>query len=113
MSSRDGQNKKERYREKLKDELNLFLRTEIKDPRLTFVSFTKIELANDYSYANVYWDTFQTENKEGIQTALEKMSGRLRSLLAKVLDVRHTPSLKFIYDNQFEAEQEINKLLKE
>ena len=93
--------------------MNSLLRREIKDSRLTFVSFTRVELNQDYSLAKIYWDTFDPSKKTQISEALEKVGSRFRSLLAKRLQVRHTPSLKFFYDSQFEDELKIDKLISE
>ena len=87
------------------------LRREIGDPRVTFLSFTKVELTPDYSVANVYWDTFDANKKEDCAKAVQGLSGKFRSLLAKVLQVRHTPEVRFAYDNSYEAEQVITRLL--
>lgn len=103
--------KKTKFEERLLHEMNGMLRREISDPRVTFLSFTKVELTPDYSVANVYWDTFDTSKKEECAQAVNGLAGKFRSLLAHVLQVRHTPVLRFAYDNQFEAEQEINRLL--
>ena len=103
--------KKDKFEERLLLEMNSMLRREIGDPRVTFLSFTKVELSHDYSIANVYWDTFDASKKEDCSKAVEGLAGVFRSLLARVLAVRHTPQLRFSYDNQYEAELEITKLL--
>ncbi len=103
--------KKTKFEERLLHEMNSMLRREISDPRVTFLSFTKVELTPDYSIANVYWDTFDASKKNDCEEAVNGLAGKFRSLLAQVLQVRHTPSLRFAYDNQYEAEQEIDRLL--
>ncbi|MBH48064.1 MAG: ribosome-binding factor A [Halobacteriovorax sp.] len=104
--------KKEKFEERLLHEMNGMLRREISDPRASFLSFTKVELSHDYSVANVYWDTFDSDRKEDCSEAVKGLAGKFRSLLANVLQIRHTPQLKFAYDNQFEAQAEIDRLLK-
>jgi ribosome-binding factor A len=93
------------------NEINSLLRRGINDPRLQFVSITKVELSPDYSYANCFWDTFNAHTRGDAKLAINEAKGRIRSELAKVLEVRHVPSLTFEYDNQFEEEQKITKLI--
>ncbi len=97
---------------RIKDALNLALRQSLKDPRLTMVSITRVELTNDYSQAKVYWDSFNAENRGDLKKAVSGASSKLRSVLAKELNVRHTPELFLYFDSQFEDERKIEELLK-
>lgn len=104
--------KKDKFEERLLNEINSLLRTGLTDARLHFVSVTKVEMSPDYGYAVVFWDTFDAHKRGDAKKAIEKAKGKIRSELAKVLDVRHVPSLSFMYDNQFEEENKIVTLLK-
>jgi ribosome-binding factor A len=104
--------KKEKYEERLLNEINGLLRTGISDSRLQRVSITKVELSPDYGYATISWDTFDSHTRGDAKAAIEAATGRIRSELAKVLEVRHVPSLSFVYDNQFEEEKKIMDLMK-
>jgi ribosome-binding factor A len=104
--------KKEKFQEGLVKEIILILRSEIKDSRLTFVSITKVELNKDNSLAKVYWDTFDSTKRGDVKKALGSVGSKIRGLLSSRLKVRHTPSLEFIYDSQFESEKKIDDLLK-
>jgi ribosome-binding factor A len=108
-----GANPKQSYQEKIKNEINTILRREVSDPRLVMCSVTRVELNPDYSTAEVYWDTFDASKRGDIKLAIDGLSGKMRSLLAKNLDVRHTPVLTFLYDSQFEDEMKITQLLKD
>ena len=110
--ARNVNHSKDKYQELIKNELNIFLR-QMSDPRLTMCSVTKVELNRDYSSAKVYWDTYNESAKEGIQSAFDGAKGKMRSLLAKVLNVRHTPEVNFTYDSQIADELKISALLKE
>lgn len=103
--------KKDRFEERLLNEINGLLRLTIRDPRLQFVSITKVEMSPDYSYATCHWDTFNSGTRGDAKKALEEAKGKIRSELAKTLEVRHVPSLSFFYDNQFDEEQKISKLI--
>lgn len=103
---------KAKFEERLLQQINVLLRGEFKDPRLVQVTVTSVELSQDYSYAKVMWDTFDKAHRGDAKAAIEGISGKLRTRLAKSLDVRHTPQLKFEYNAQFEAEHHISQVLK-
>ena len=104
--------KKEKYEERLLNEINSLLRSSTNDARLARVSVTKVELSPDYGYATVKWDTYDSGTRGDAKVAIEASAGRIRSELAKVLEVRHVPSLSFVYDNQFDEENKITEILK-
>lgn len=102
-----------KYEERVRDEINLALRREFADPRLSNVSITHVELTSDYSHAKVYWDTFNTATRGDAKDAIESTTSRMRSLLASKMDVKHTPQIHYHYNSQFEDESKITKLLKD
>jgi ribosome-binding factor A len=108
MKSND---KKLKYEEQMLGELNILLRSSLSDPRLKLLSFTRVELSNDFSEAKVYWDTYNAGKRGQSKQAVEAACSKLRSLLASSLNVRHTPVLVMHYDSQFESEREIEGLL--
>lgn len=110
--SRGNKFSKQKFEERIKNEINLIFRKDLKDPRLQFVTVTHVDLANDYSLAKVYWDSFQTEKKDEIALSLKGLVGRVKTSLARSMEVRHIPELKFFYNSQFEDELKITQLLK-
>lgn len=110
--SRKTSHSKEKFEELIRNELNVALR-KMSDNRLTMCSVTKVELAKDYSSAKVYWDTYNDSMRGDIKKAIEGAAGKLRTILASVLDVRHTPSMHLEYDSQAVDEQRITELLRE
>lgn len=113
MQRNNGSNKfsKEKYEEKFQLAITNILRRELADPRLQMMSVTKVDLNQDYSQAKVFWDTFDSSRKEEIGDAVGSISSKVRSELARKLDVRHIPEIVFIYDSQYEDEHRITELL--
>lgn len=103
--------KRDKFEERILGEVNTILRAKISDARLQFVSVTKVELNNDYSQALLYWDTFDAKSRGDAKSAIDSIAGRVRSLLAQTLDVRHVPTITFKYDSQYESERAIEDLL--
>ena len=92
-------------------EISDILMTEAKDEDLKFVTITSMNLANDLSYAKVYFTTLN-EDKEKITKELNEASGFIRAILKKrKLDIRIMPELKFIYDDSMEYGNNIDSLI--
>ena len=104
--------KKEKYKDQILNEVNACLR-KMSDSRLRFVSVTSVEVTPDYSYATLYWDTYDSSKRGDAKKAMESALGTLRSHLSKVLKVKHTPELKLEYDSQYESEQKITQILQD
>jgi ribosome-binding factor A len=57
---------------------------------------------------------FQGQEKmTQVNRSLDKATGFMRSHLAKTLNLRFTPELRFWYDEEFEEVEKIEKLLDE
>ena len=90
-------NSTERVNELMRRELVLLLKQETKDPRLKQVVITDVIVSRDLTSAKVFFSVDEESNKI-VATLLNKASGFFRSSLSKTLDLRHTPTLSFIYD---------------
>jgi ribosome-binding factor A len=75
------------------------LDTEIKDPRLGFVTITGVKVTGDLQNATVFY-TVLGDDEARVHTAkaLASAKGRLRSLVGADLSIRLTPNLEFIPD---------------
>lgn len=110
--SRKTNFKRDKMQEKILNSMNSLLRQSIHDDRLTFVSITRVDLNVDYSKAEIFWDTFSPDKKASAELGFKENRGRLRSELAKALQIRAVPEIDFHYDSQFEDEQHITDLIK-
>ena len=87
----------DRVNELIKRELTTLLATGTKDPRLQDVIITDVDVSRDLASAKVFFSVDDNMHKSVAQL-LNKAGGFFRSSLSKSLDLRHTPSLSFIYD---------------
>tara|TARA_B110000008_G_scaffold173598_1_gene173288 strand:+ start:641 stop:979 length:339 start_codon:yes stop_codon:yes gene_type:complete len=87
----------DRVNELIKRELTMLLATGTKDPRLQGVIITDVDVSRDLTSAKVFFSVDDNMHKRVAQL-LNKAGGFFRSSLSKSLDLRHTPSLSFIYD---------------
>lgn len=85
----------------------------LKDPRIDkMTSVSKVELSNDTSLATIYFSIYGSKKtKEDTLDALENAKGYIRSRLAKVLEIRQVPELRFKIDESVEYSIEIQKIL--
>lgn len=103
-----------RVSEQIKKEISLLIQTELKDPRIGFVTVTGVDLTNDLSQAKIYLSVLgDEEQKNNSLKALDKANGFLRSELGKRIKLRHVPELIFKIDESIEYGSRIEKLLTE
>ena len=100
----------DRINELMRRELVLLLKQEIKDPRLMQVVITDVIVSIDLTSAKVFFSVDEDSQKL-IVSLLNKASGFFRSSLSKTLDLRHTPTLSFIYDKSPNTGARIDDLL--
>ena len=86
----------ERVNELIRRELVLLLKKETKDPRLKQIVITDVIVSRDLTSAKVFFSVDEDSVKI-VESLLDKASGFFRSSLSKALDLRHTPTLNFIY----------------
>ena len=90
------------------------LETDIKDPRLGFVTVTDVRVTGDLQQASVFYTVLGgEEERAGTAAALASAKGRLRSLVGSQLGIRLTPSLEFHLDAVPETAATLDKALHE
>ncbi|MCC3381306.1 30S ribosome-binding factor RbfA [Paenibacillus farraposensis] len=101
-----------RVGEQIKKELSQLIQTDLKDPRIGFITVTGVDVTNDLSQAKVYLSVLgDEEQKTSSLKALDKANGYLRSELGKRIRLRHIPELIFKIDESIAYGSRIEKLL--
>ncbi|MHA7963076.1 30S ribosome-binding factor RbfA [Paenibacillus sp. CAU 1782] len=101
-----------RVSEQIKKELSQIIQSELKDPRIGFITVTGVETTSDLSQARIYLSVLgNDEQKEATLKALASATGFLRSELGKRMKLRHTPELLFKFDSSIEYGSRIESLL--
>ena len=104
-----------RVAEEFKQELGAVLARGIKDPRVTgFVTITGAKMAPDLKEITVYVSIHAGEAErertlEGLRAAATYLQGEV----SRGLKLRHTPHLRFVYDESVATGDRIERLLKE
>ena len=103
--------KGERVASDMQRELGNILLLEAKDEDFKNVTITDVEVTNDLSFAKIYFTT--TDDREKVEKDLNNAVGFFRSMLAERLEIRHTPELRFIFDESIEYGAKIEKIIEE
>lgn len=104
----------ERLAEEIREEVARMIVSELKDPRLGFVTVVRVEVAHDLRYARVHVGVLGSEaEREKSLTALRSAAGFVRRELGRRLRIHHTPEIDFRYDKGLEATDRVARLLAE
>lgn len=95
------------------EEISMILMEEVKDEDLKNVIITGVDVTKDLSYAKVYFTLYDKEKKKEILTSLNNASSFIRGKLSERIEIRHTPELRFIYDESEEYGRKIDKIIKD
>lgn len=94
-------------------EISYILSTEVKDEDIKFVTITDCDITSDLSYAKVYFTVLDMSKKIDTLKALDRAKSFIRGKLSERVDIRHTPELKFIFDESIEYGNRIEKKIEE
>ncbi len=90
------------------------LLTEVRDPRVGFVTITAVEVSPDLEHARVHVSVLGEESDEKLSLlALRKAAGFLRTELGKRMRLRTVPQLRFEADPTTKQAIRIGQLLEE
>lgn len=92
--------------------LNELLRFQSKDPALTGVSVTAVDLSRDLSVARVFFSTLDPDgDPDPVLAGLKRAGGFLRSRLGDALNVRRVPELRFQHDDSAARAEALSALI--
>ena len=103
-----------RVNESIKEILGDAITTELKDPRIGFVTVTEVDTSSDLRAARVYVSVLGTEEeRERSLAGLRSAHGFLQGKIASAMRMKRTPTLTFEYDESAERGDRISRLLKD
>ena len=103
----------ERVRKTLMKEIADIIQRELKDSRIQgVVSITDIEIAHDNSFAKVIYSVLGSEEQIAkTKEVIEKSTPNIRYHVGKMLRLRLTPELRFVYSNGLEEGSRVTELI--
>lgn len=96
-------------------ELSNIIRSEIKDPRINpMTSVVAVEVAPDLKTCKAYISVLGDEkSQKDTITGLKSAEGYIRRQLARTVNLRNTPEIRFILDQSIEHGINMSKLIDE
>ena len=96
-------------------ELSNIIRSEIKDPRINpMTSVVAVEVAPDLKTCKAYISVLGDEkSQKDTITDLKSAEGYIRRQLARTVNLRNTPEIRFILDQSIEYGINMSKLIDE
>lgn len=106
-----------RLQEQIKQRLAELLQRDIADPKLGFVTISRVELDAEFTVCKAYWSVLAPmsvgEAKAKAQSAevLTRARGMLQREMGKGLATRTIPRLEFVFDEGVGGAVRVNRLL--
>ena len=98
--------------EAIKEEVAKILQTELKDPRIGFVTVTQVRVTADLQRATIYFSLLEGQGSQsGTEAGLKSAQGFIRKMLGERLRLRVTPEIIFRHDPSVAETIRISKLL--
>jgi len=103
-----------RVNEAIREILGDAIATELKDPRIGFVTVTEVNTSPDLRSARVYVSVLGShEERESSLAGLRSSQGVLQGKIASAMRLKRTPTLTFEYDESTERGDRISRLLRD
>ncbi len=110
MSSRRAQ----KVAEAIREVVSMAILTELKDPRVSDVTVTYVEVSPDLRHAKVHVSVMGDETRQQLSLrGLQSAAGFLQAKIARQLEMRYTPRLNFLLDQGVKRSIEIAQILRE
>ncbi len=84
---------------------------DVSDPRLELVTITGCKVSYDRAYCDVFY-TVDPDRYADASAAFDSSKGHIRSLMAKKLDWRKAPELRFHRDETVDAAEKLDKYIR-
>jgi ribosome-binding factor A len=101
----------ERVQEALRQEISKVALEEIKDPRIGFLTITKVEVTKDLRFAKVYFSVLGGAKEKALALkGLNSAKGYIKGEVADRIKLRLVPDISFRIDESIEHTEEIYNL---
>jgi ribosome-binding factor A len=102
----------EKVADLIQKEISQMLLKSIKDPRIGFVTITKVTVSEDCRFAKVYYSVTGTpEERKRSMRGLDSAKGYVRKELGRRIRLRYTPEIMFQFDPSIEYAIHMEELI--
>jgi len=104
----------QRVAEILKQEVSRIVLEELNDPRLGFMTVTKVEPSPDLRSARVFVSILGDQTQQDLTLrALKRAAGFVQHGIAGRLDLKYTPVLRFVNDDSIKKSVRLSRVIRE
>ena len=103
----------ERFNKLLIEELSDIVQHGLKDPRIGFVSFTRVETTEDLRSARIHVSLLDEAQAADTLEALRHAAGMIRGELMHRIQARRIPELRFVHDRSIAHSVHIAEVLEQ
>ena len=101
-----------RVQEAIRQEISNIVHKEMRDPRIGFITITKVDLTKDLRYARIYFSILgENKEKKLALSGLNNAKGYIKGLLADRIKLRFMPEIAFAIDESMEYAKHIYDIL--
>jgi ribosome-binding factor A len=102
----------EKVADLIQKEVSQMLVRSIKDPRIGFVTITRVSVSEDCRFAKIYFSVAGSlEERERSVKGLESAKGYVRKELGRRIRLRYTPEIMFQFDPSIEYAIHMEELI--
>jgi ribosome-binding factor A len=76
------------------------------EPSLSRVTITGVAVSDDLRHARIFYSLFPGDDPELYRRALERLKGRIRSELGRLIRLKSVPEIEFLYSDPSSFPQE-------
>jgi ribosome-binding factor A len=96
----------------IQKEISEILMRSIKDPRIGFVTITRVQVTEDCRSAKIYFSIMGTQEERKLSLdGLDSAKGFIRKELGKRISLRYTPEIMFQFDPSIEYAIHIEEVI--
>jgi ribosome-binding factor A len=102
----------ERVQEALRQEISSIIHDNLSDPRLGFLTITKVELTKDLRYARIYFSVLgEMKDKRLALKGLNSAKGYIKNMISEKIKLRFMPEIIFKIDESLEHTKQVHDIL--
>lgn len=108
-----SERRQQRVAEEIQRRASTFIREELKDPRLGFLTITGVDVNSDLTHALIYVSVLGSEEEQQqTMEALRRAKGLIKRDIGDWLRIRTVPDIAFKLDHSLERGARILQLIK-
>lgn len=112
-ADKPGSRRKERLASLLRREIAAILNQELRDPRLGFITVTRVTLTADLSEVTAHYTLLDPSRRKLAASALKSATPYIQRGYAKTVRTRRLPLLRWRYDEGEERRHEMDVLIRQ